>query len=115
MPQTVSDLDTLLEYFSGVMSRTHHAPKVDAIALAVLGAVLWKKDEDAEIVVRTYSGSPANMLWVQIAGIRYALVYNHKAQCIELRESGNVLYSFTNKTPVIEVRRAFEELKPTED
>jgi hypothetical protein len=38
MPLTVSDLDTLVTYFTGVMDRTHHAPNVDAIALALLGA-----------------------------------------------------------------------------
>lgn len=40
---TVSDLDTLVTYFTGVMDRTHHAPNVDAVALALLGAVLWRK------------------------------------------------------------------------
>jgi hypothetical protein len=116
MPLTVSDLDTLIAYFTGVMDRTHHAPNVDAIALALLGAVLWKKDDDAPIEVRTYAGSPANVLWVQIAGQRYALAYNHREGCIELRErttTGGARFSFTNKTPVTEVRRIFEELKPT--
>lgn len=118
MPKTVSDLDTLILYFTGVMNRTHHAPNVNAIALALLGAVLWKKDEDAEIEVRTHAGSTANVLWVQIAGQRYAIAYNHKRECIELREratTGDVLFSFTNRTPVTEVRRIFEELKPTEN
>jgi hypothetical protein len=118
MPLTVADLDTLLEYFNGVMSRTHHAPNVNAIALALLGAVLWKKDEDSHIEVRTYAGSTANVLWVQMAGIKYALVYNHKKGCIEIRErtgTGDVRFSFTNRTSVNEVRRAFEELKPSED
>lgn len=118
MPLTVADLDTLLEYFDGVMSRTHHAPNVNAIALALLGAVLWKKDDDAHIEVRTYGGSTANILWVTIAGIRYALAYNHKEGCIELRErtsTGEVRFSFTNRTSVNEVRRLFEELKPSEE
>jgi hypothetical protein len=113
-PLQVSDLDTLLDYFSGVMSRTHHAPNVDAIALALLGAVLWKKDEDSPIEVCTYAGSPANVLWVQIAGQRYALAYNHNDGCIELRErtsQGNTRYTFTNDTSVNQV--IFKELKPT--
>src|SRR5689334_11023296 len=118
MPLTVADLDTLLDYFSGVMNRTHHAPNVNAIALALLGAVLWKKDDGAPIEVRTYGGSTANVLWVQIAGIRYAIAYNHKAGCIELRErttTGDVRYTFTNETSVNEVRQIFEELKPSTD
>jgi len=113
MPQTVSDLDTLMTYFSGVMDRTHHAPNVDAIALALLGAVLWRKDADSEIQVRTYAGSPANMLWVQISRRRYALAYNHRDGCIELHErtgAGEVMHRFTNSTPVTEVRRIFEAL-----
>lgn len=118
MPLEVADLNTLLEYFTGVMNRTHHAPNVNAIALALLGAVLWKKDDDADIAVRTYGGSTANVLWVTIAGIKYALAYNHKKGCIELRErtsTGDVRFSFTNKTSVNQVRRVFEELKPTEE
>jgi hypothetical protein len=46
MPLTVSDLDTLVTYFTGVMGCTHHAPNVDAIAL--LGAVLWRKSASAK-------------------------------------------------------------------
>jgi hypothetical protein len=113
MPLTVSDLDTLVAYFTGVMDRTHHAPNVDAVALALLGAVLWRKDADSEIEVRTYGGSTANMLWVQINGQRYALAYNHHDGCIELRQrttGGDVVQRFTNATPVTEVRRIFEEL-----
>jgi hypothetical protein len=45
MPLTVADLDTLETYLSGVMNRSeHHADTVWAIALALVGAILWKKD-----------------------------------------------------------------------
>jgi hypothetical protein len=115
MPLTVADLETLETYLAGVMNRSeHHADSVRAIVLALIGAVLWKKDA-APIEVRTYDGEPANILWVQIAGHRYALAYNHKQGCIELRDrtqSGPALASFDNNTPVTEVRRIFEELKP---
>lgn len=116
MPIQVADLTTLETYLDGVMNRSeHHARTVGAIALALLGAVLWKKD-DAAIEVRTYDGQPANILWVQIAGQRYALAYNHREECIELRDrtqSGDVLHRFTNNTPVTEVWQVFENLKPT--
>jgi hypothetical protein len=116
MPLQVADLETLERYFDGVMDRSdHHAQAVGAIALALLGAVLWKKD-DAPVEVKTYDGRPANILWVQIAGNRYALAYNHRERCIELRErtqSGGVVHSFTNHTPVTEVWEVFESLKPT--
>jgi len=117
MPLQVADLDTLERYLDGVMNRSeHHAQMVGGIALALLGAVLWKKD-DAPLEVKTYDGRPANILWVQIAGQRYALAYNHHEDCIELRErtqSGGALHRFTNTTPVSEVWQVFENLKPTE-
>lgn len=116
MTLQVADLETLERYLDGVMNRSgHHATTVGAIALALLGAVLWKKD-DAPVEVRTYDGRPANILWVQISGDRYALAYNHHEECIELRDrtqSGAVLHRFTNTTPVTEVWQVFETLKPT--
>ena len=117
MALQVADLNTLETYLDGVMNRSeHHAITVGGIALALLGAVLWKKD-DAPIEVRTHDGRPANILWVQIAGQRYALAYNHHDECIELRartQSGDVLHRFTNATPVAEVWQVFENLKPTQ-
>jgi hypothetical protein len=116
VPLQVADLTMLEAYLDGVMNRSeHHASTVGGIALALLGAVLWKKD-DVPVEVRTYEGRPANILWVQIAGRRYALAYNHHDACIELRDrnqSGDVLHRFTNATPVAEVWQVFEDLKPT--
>jgi len=115
MPLTVADLGTLEEYLAGVMNRSgHHAQTVGAVAL--IGAVLWKKDADTAIEVRTYDGAPANVLWVQMAGRRYALAYNHHEECIELRDrtqTGTAIHRFTNHTPVTEVWNAFERIKPT--
>jgi hypothetical protein len=116
MPLNVADLETLELYLAGVMNRSdHHADTVGAVALALIGAVLWKKDA-APIEVRTYGGKPANILWVQIGGQKYALAYNHKKACIELRErtqNGVTVAEFDNSTPTTEVYRIFEELKPT--
>jgi hypothetical protein len=113
MPLTVADLDTLEMYLSGVMNRSdHHADTVGAIALALIGAVLWKKDP-VPIEVKTYDGKPANILWVHISGRRYALAYNHHRGCIELRDrtqSGPALFEFDNNTPVTEVYRIFDQL-----
>ena len=42
MPLTVADLDTLEAYLAGLMHRSdHHAQTVGAVALALIGAVLW--------------------------------------------------------------------------
>lgn len=68
MPLAVSDLETLETYLAGVMDRSqHHAESVRAIALALIGAVLWRKDADP-IEVRTYDGRPANVLWFHVRG-----------------------------------------------
>ncbi|SRR6266702_3241907 len=116
MPLTVADLKTLEKYLAGVMNRSeHHADTVGAIALALVGAVLWKKDA-TPIEVKTYAGKAANILWVEMGGKRYALAYNHKEGCIELRDRtlrGPALFTFDNKTPVTEVQKIFEELKPS--
>jgi len=117
MPLTVADLDTLEIYLSGVMNRSeHHADTVGAVALTLIGAILWKKDAEP-IEVKTYDGKPANILWVQIGGRRYALAYNHKKACIELRDrtlTGATIAEFDNDAPATEVYRFFEELKPSE-
>src|SRR5580692_5178676 len=103
MPISVDDVTTLERYLQGVMGRSdHHAETVGAVALALLGAVLWRKD-DKPLEVRRYGGEPANVIWFEVGGVRYALAYNHKAGCIELRErtqSGEVRHSFTNRTAV---------------
>jgi hypothetical protein len=113
VPLTVADLETLETYLSGVMNRSeHHAETVGAIALALIGAVLWKKDP-APIEVRTDAGKLANILWVQIGGRRFVLAYNHRENCIELRDRtlrGDALFRFDNNTPVTEVYRVFENL-----
>lgn len=113
MPLTVANLNTLETYLAGVLNRSeHHARKVGAIALALVGAVLWRKDATA-IKVRAYKGTPANILWFYVAGQKYALTYNHKKECIELRrrtQSGRTIASFDNSTPVSDVRRIFNAL-----
>lgn len=114
MPISVDDVATLGAYLQGVMNRSeHHAETVGAIALALLGAVLWRKDEKA-LEVRRYAGGPANIVWFEVGGNRYALAYNHQKDCIELRErtqNGAMLHRFTNRTPVTEVRTVFQNLK----
>jgi hypothetical protein len=113
MPISVDDVTTLERYLQGVMGRSeHHAETVGAVALALLGAVLWRKDEKP-LEVRRYAGEPANIVWFEVNRKRYALAYNHGAGCIELRkrtQGGAVLHSFTNKTRVTEVRDVFQSL-----
>ena len=46
MALTVTDVEQLRAYLCGVMSRAdHHAGSVNEIALALVGAILWRKDD----------------------------------------------------------------------
>jgi hypothetical protein len=112
MPRIVSDVDVLQEYIAGVMERAaHHAGKVEEIALAVAGAIIWRKDGPIKIYER--EGEMTNALWVTISGKKYALSYNHRAETIEFREKsmqGKVLATFTNATPVSKVKEFFCDL-----
>ncbi|MFL5898625.1 MAG: hypothetical protein ACJ76D_09215 [Solirubrobacterales bacterium] len=114
MPQTVASVDVLQQYIRGVMQRAeHHANNVDeiALALALAGAVVWRKDGEIEVMAR--EGDMKNVLWVCVNGRRYALSYNHDHGSIEVRErntQGNVLASFTNANTVHEVKQFFAGL-----
>jgi hypothetical protein len=114
MAQKVRDVDVLHEYLRRVMDRArHHAHAVDNVVLTLAGAIVWAKDPDTAIEVRTHSGSTANVLWVQIGGKRFALAYRHEVGTIEIRSGtlrGTVLASFTNDTPPEQVKKVFEGL-----
>ncbi len=101
MPQQVTDVDLLRDYLQGVVGRAdHHAPNVNEVALAIAGAVIWRKDDEPiEVMVR--EGEMKNVLWFKVGGVRYALSYNHESGEIELRQGGvqgNVIGSFSNTT-----------------
>lgn len=109
----ISNLDELINYFTRIMDSKECAPTVCAIPLALLGAVLWRKDADAQIEVRGYGASTGRMLFVKINGQRYAFRHNRDDRSIELRlndHKGEIRARFTNKTSVTEVRSIFETL-----
>jgi hypothetical protein len=113
MPQKISDIDVLREYLNGVMMRAeHHANGVSEVALALAGAVVWRKDSrDIEVLVR--EGQLGNVLWVWINGTRYAFSYNHMEDRIEMRAGsvqGPTLRTFSNSTPNGEIKNVFEHL-----
>jgi hypothetical protein len=113
MPKQVTDVELLKEYINGVMGRAdHHAEFLNEIALAIIGAIVWKKDEEP-IEVRTRKGEMKNVLWVKINKVRYAFSYNRETKTIDLTEEkpkGKLIHSFSNSTSLSEVRRVFEEL-----
>jgi hypothetical protein len=113
MPLEVTDIQTLKGYIDGVMERAdHHAGGVNEISLALAGAIVWRKDNDP-IQVMVRDGESKNILWVKINQKRYAFSYNHTTGEIELRQGsirGKILHTFSNKTPVSQVKQIFESL-----
>jgi hypothetical protein len=112
MAISVNSIQVLQDYLQGVLGRAgHHAPNVEGVALALLGAMIWRSD--GAIEVREYAGTPANMLWFWVDGNRYALTYNHDAQTIEMKDrsnAGKVLHSFDNLTTYQYIIDAFRAL-----
>jgi hypothetical protein len=113
MAITAKDVSTLHSYAEGVMGRAdHHAGQVKAIALALLGGIVWRADPDS-IEIKQYDGGLANVLWLTVSGRRYALAYNHKTAKIEIcdrTQTGPALHSFDNNTPTQDVETIFRGL-----
>lgn len=114
MALTVIEVEELRQYLCGVMARAdHHAGNVKEIALALAGAILWRKDDDKAIKVMAHGGNFKNVLWVYISGQRYAFSYNHDIGQIEMRKEnthGPTLHTFTNATPLSYVIEIFKAL-----
>ncbi len=114
MALTVTEVNLLSEYISGVMFRVeHHAGNVEVIALALAGAILWRKDDNANIKVMANGNDTKNVLWVTINGTRYAFSYNHDSEEIEMREGstqGNTICRFDNSTPLSTLVNTFKSL-----
>jgi hypothetical protein len=113
MPTQVTDVDVLQKYLEGVLSRAdHHAGNVNEIALAVPGAIVWRKDREP-IEVMAHARDMKNVLWAKISGKRYAFSYNHKAGTIEIRRGttrGAVVQSLSNSTALTQLRTIFQSL-----
>lgn len=113
MPRAIPDIQLLRQYINGVMERAaHHADMVSEVALALAGAIIWRKD-DADIEVFEREGKMTNVLWVRVGGNRYAFSYNHEAGLIEMRAGstqGAVLHSFSNSTTNHEIKEIFGKL-----
>ena len=112
MAISINSVEKLQQYLGGVLQRAdHHAGKVEGVALALLGAVVWKST--GEIEVREYAGRPANILWFWIEQNRYALTYNHQTEKIELKErtqGGQTLHEVDNETTYQEIIDIFKSL-----
>ena len=112
MALKIQAIVALQEYFNGVMNRAdHHAKNVNEIVLALVGGVIWKSTKEFE--VRTYNEETANILWMFINEKKFCFKYDHKNDSILVCEdshNGNIIYSFTNDTPLRDVKKFFESL-----
>lgn len=114
MPKTLTTLNDFQSYIRGVAGRAlHHAPNVDAVFLALAGAVLLFKDRGTDLECRGYRGNTGNVLFITIHGKRYVFGYNHKKESVEIREDtgrGRVLASFTNASSLRKIVKLFRGL-----
>ncbi len=112
MPVPIPDVDLLQKYLTKVLERAdHHARGVDQIALALVGAVVWRKTGTIE-VMPTKDGT-GNVLWFYVGDSRYALSYNHHEGTIDLRKKstqGDRLAALDNSTGLGELRSLFAGL-----
>ncbi len=114
MAKEITDIDLLQKYLEGVMERSeHHANEVNEIVLALIGAVIWKKNSK-HIKVREHAGELANVLWwYSKDDRRYAFKYNHEQKKIELRKDtfrGDLVMAFDNNTKIDEIINLFGTL-----
>jgi hypothetical protein len=114
MPLPITEINVLRDYMRGVLDRAdHHAGSVNEIALALVGAIIWRKDDNVQIEVMTQGGEMKNVLWVHIGGQGYAFSYNHSIGCIEMRQGtthGESIHAFSNATSLGDLKRTFENL-----
>ncbi|MEO8065529.1 MAG: hypothetical protein ABI643_01575 [Candidatus Doudnabacteria bacterium] len=111
MSVNVTTLETLKEYFAGVIRRAnHHGPNIKAIVFPLIGYLVANVDVGS-IRVRSHQGSMCNVLWCKLSGKPYAFSYAHAdGGSIELRLNnlhGPVIARFTNSSSVDDFRRAF--------
>lgn len=112
MPLQIQGIQELQNYLNGVIDRAdHHAEGVREVALALMGAIIWRADNNLR--VRGYAGRPGNIIWFDINETTYVLAFNHSESTIELRErtqNGNTIQSFDNSTTNREVIEVFRNL-----
>lgn len=112
MSLTINSVDQLQQYLMGVSGRaTHHAPNVTEVIFALAGAVVLFKDSNTQLEARTYRGTPANVLYLTINGIRYVFTYNHQQQSVDIRRNsvrGRVVGSFSNLTSLRQILQIFQ-------
>ena len=113
MKLPVTTVNALQSYINGVMKRAaHHAGSVQAVSLALAGAIVWKKKTSVDVYVLSKSGDVKNALWVEIGKKQYAFSYDH-AGSIDMREGnlqGPIMHKFTDTMTLAQVHSIFAAL-----
>ena len=114
MPKKVESIKMLKDYFTGVIKRAdHHAPNIAKVIYTLLGLIIFKKDDNNEIEVRSNEDSTGNILWVKINDIRYAFRYEHSDRTIEIRKNsykGDLITKIDNNTSINDLLEIFDKL-----
>lgn len=114
MPIKIDHVDTLKDYFTGVVERSeHHAPNVSEIIYPLLGLLILTMDNHSDIQVRSYGGSTGNILWFSTNNQRYAFRYEHDGDFIELRKdkyTGEVVAKLDNMMTICDLKAVFKAL-----
>ncbi len=102
MPVLVDTLDELQRHLAPVLTGRAgpDAGKLGPAVLALVGAVLWRKDP-GPVEVRA-----PGMAWVSLGGERYLLRYDPHARRVEVRRgagSGELLLGVADETDPAEV------------
>jgi hypothetical protein len=112
MAVTIESIKILQDYLSGVLVRAnHHAQNVDNIALAIAGGIIWRTTNKIKVLSR--EGEMKNVLWLEVNSRTLCFVYDHSKGNIDVRErtiQGDVIESFNNDTPLIEIKTFFKNL-----
>ncbi|MEO9712141.1 hypothetical protein [Marinobacter sp.] len=113
MPNIGTDVRLLHAYVRNAMRRAdHHAEKVQGIALALIGGIIWRGKLDT-LEIKQFNGSLANMLWVEIGQRRYAFAYNPETEEIEIIDRtrpDRAPYRISSETSPDEVVTLFRSL-----
>jgi integron cassette protein len=114
MPIRANDVETLHDFAVGVMARAgRQTTQVRAIALAMLGGIIWRVDPGSIEIRFQDQGRSNDLRWVSVTGYEYSCTYNQRTDQIEVRDRnghGSVLHNFSNATPIAEVERIFSTL-----
>ncbi len=82
MATTIQNIEILRAYLSGVLDRAnHHAQKVNEIALAIAGGIIWRTTDNIKVMSR--EGEMKNVLWLQV-GTPLDLAQNYIAQAPDM-------------------------------